>query len=314
MRLRPNKWLALLLVLGALAAPLAWYATSVWLDDKPYYRWRSSRWWARAVFDYLPHYGAGPAPARCRSSLDSIPDWALPGWARAADTVGRPAVLSAAPGTVPVLLELAREDDATVRIHACLALGGVRGSTEAIAGLLRAVDDPCPLVRETALEQLAGNGPALTEKLPALLRLAQEDELGRNAALAALADVGPRSPEVVSTLQTVLRRGSELHPEALSELQRSARAQAARQLGRVAARAERDARCRIEGDLADAVAGRDPWVRDAAAEALQGLGELGESATQALQELRKHPDEVVRKAATEALGKLRSPATEVGRE
>ena len=175
-----------------------------------------------------------------------------------------------------------------------------------------------PRVAEAAENEVRQLGAAALTEIRVALGDPSATPERRKAALRACALLGPTAAPVISEVTAYLKSPdyateaalalSLIGPEAFTPLadaltspEPEVRKEAARSLGKLAARGT------MEGDhvippLLDALADRDPGVRTIAATYLGIIHEHGEDVVPALAEMLKDPDPEVRTAAARALG------------
>ena len=176
--------------------------------------------------------------------------------------------------------------DLKVRADAGEAL--VRRGAKAVPALIASLGDPEPENRRSAAAILARIGPAATEAIPALLRLAieEEDEGAQEAAGQALGIVARDQPGPVQEILALL--------ESPSDPSRLAAIRAAAVLGDP----------RAVSPLIASLKHANPKVREEAAEALGDLGTVAAQGLPALIEALTDPEPEVRSEARDAIAKM----------
>ena len=174
--------------------------------------------------------------------------------------------------TVPLLVELLKDNDAGVRQSAAWALGQVgceaKTTVPLLTGLLKDRH-----VRLAAAHVLGSMGPEARTAIPALTELLNEkNEAVQEVAARTLGYIGPEARTAVPALCEVLKGKSE-----------SARRAAAKTLGEIGQRADL-----VVPALSNVL--QDKQVRDAALDALGGFGPEAKTAVPALIELLKEND------------------------
>jgi HEAT repeat protein len=155
-RWRRRFWLGI--GLGLLLLLLARPATTIvaaLLRGEPFYLCRPSSFWAEVVRGWSGQQVA-PLPRW-------LPPWAVRIVAYTGYGTSKPAVLHGGPSCVPVLIELAREDDAAVRLQAIAGLGDWacgRNPVVVIPVLREALTDRHPDIALLAATCMAGGGIA----------------------------------------------------------------------------------------------------------------------------------------------------------
>lgn len=161
-------------------------------------------------------------------------------------------------GSVAMVIERLRDDDAVVRRAAADALGDFGGAAEpAIPALTEALRDPDPDTRWRAASALGDIGPSSAPAVPVLVETLRDEHAGvRRAAAGALGDIGPAAAQAVPALVELL--------EDQEDVVRESAASALGEIGSAAAAAESTLR---------SLARRDPVarVRDAAVQALSKI-------------------------------------------
>ena len=204
-----------------------------------------------------------------------------------------------------VLIQSLRSPDANVRKAAATALATVDPAaadvTPALCGVLKDAD---PFVRLAAARSLrVRQAPGAEQAVDPLIELLSHEKAAvrRDAALA-LGDLGAPAKRSLPALKSLQRDASEA----------AVRGPAAWAVARIiAAEANRDAAAVMVLALKDS----DPAVRLDAARHLGMMGPDARAACEALAEARHDDDELVRRAAIEALVKINVKGTiEVGRD
>lgn len=214
------------------------------------------------------------------------------------------------------------EKEASTRVNPPEALGGLSSSpsggnskeiAQAVRALAKALEDPDPGVRESAVYALRSMGESAKEAIPALGGAVRDRDgyvraiagrtlarFGQAAAPTLVSLLADRRPEVRLVAAEALRTMGQEAKEAVDALGRSLRdpSPAVRETAAHALRELGPAALPALQALRDAAADRDGYVRSAAARALV---RIGLPALPALAELLRHPDERVRRLAAEAM-------------
>ncbi len=194
-----------------------------------------------------------------------------------------------------VYLELISDPDLAIRCAAAagLSLDGPQAGAEAVEALIRAIDDPEPHVRRTAISALISVGPT-REAVPALVRALRDRPANlRDYASLALEAAGPEAEDAVPALLDVLR----------GDKNGCTRMYAARALGAIGPAAA-PAVPALKAALSDEYMSLPP----AAAEALGNIGPPARSAMPDLLKALRHGWYENRQAAARTLCKLAPPA------
>ncbi|MCP4652057.1 MAG: hypothetical protein GY858_01555 [Candidatus Omnitrophica bacterium] len=166
--------------------------------------------------------------------------------------------------------------------------------------LIKGLKDPDPEVRKDSARVLGKIGPAAKPAVSALIDVLKDpDSKVRVNSARALAAIGPAAKEAISALTKALKDGNKY-----------VRWNSAWALGQIGPAAEP-----AVSSLIEALKDKDWVVR---ANSATALGEIGPAAEPALVRLRKlaknDPDEEVRTAVQEAIGKIEKGSESVGTE
>lgn len=96
--------------------------------------------------------------------------------------------------TVPVLIEMTHDQDATIREHSAEAIGDIGPvvGDDAIEALIKSMSDPATKVRRDAVRSLGYIGPKAKEAVPTIKKLTEDpEEIVRQAAANALKAIVP---------------------------------------------------------------------------------------------------------------------------
>ena len=144
---------------------------------------------ARALSQYKAE--AAPALPELVALLQDTSQDVEARW-NAARTIGK--IGPEANSAVPVLIEMTRDKEPTIREHSAEAIGDI-GSVvgqEAIKALVATLSDPVPRVRRDAVRSLGYIGPKARETLPAIQKLSEDpEEIVRQAAKNAIQAIAP---------------------------------------------------------------------------------------------------------------------------
>jgi HEAT repeat protein len=181
-----------------------------------------------------------------------------------------------------------RLSDRDLRVRGDASEALVRRGAKAVPALVARLDDPDPGNRRSAASTLARIGPAAVEAIPALLRLAMEDddEGVLETAGQAVGVVARDHPGTVSDILVML--------ESPADSSRLAATRAAACLDDP----------RAVPPLMASLKHANPKVREEAAESLGSLGKLATPALPALIEVLDDPEDEVRSEAREAIAKI----------
>jgi len=186
----------------------------------------------------------------------------------------------------------------------------------AIPGLLKAMEDPVPEVRQRALEALADLGPHPDDRLPVFLEALEQREM-RDGAAYALETMGPRAAPAVPSLIGALdgTRDSEAQAlvgtlgaigeqavPALAEALRSGSLSVRKGALNALSEMEPGAPAGALPALIEALDDDDPAVRARAAGVLSSAGPGAQEAAGALLRCLEDPEWLVRWTAAGALG------------
>lgn len=195
----------------------------------------------------------------------------------------------AAAPAVPVLVELLSHSITSVRRNAAVALGDMNavGGDEAIAGLVKTLEDPIEPVREAAVTALGQFGPRAKAAIAPLQDLLKRKRLATpTATLLAIYRITGESEEAVPLL--------------LAEIDRPDAPWAA---AAALAQIKPTTPAIVEG-LAARLKSPDGEARYSCAQALGEIGPDARAAEPALQALLEDEDETVREAAKKALEQI----------
>lgn len=261
---RRGKWIAVglvLLVAGGVAFVLLDPDARLrgWVAGEPFYRGRAATAW--------------------RHDLRQ-PD-------EAAAVAARDALAAGKAEAVPVcvwLLEHATEPEVRWRAADALRLIGKPDAAAAGPVLVKALDDPDPLVRGAVVQAIGALAPGVPEAVPALVRLFPDVQ-----AIGAVANFGLAGAEAIPRLVELLR-----HPDS------KVRWNAARTLGKIGELTPPEVQELV------AVMGADPdaLVREHCAESLGQIGPKAVVAVPALVKALSDPEPKVRRDAVRSLGQL----------
>jgi HEAT repeat protein len=283
MRKRRIFWVSLgLLALLAAAGPPAYYLRAK-LAGEHFYRGRSTSYWAQSV----KRWNQDPVGWSA-----SWVDRGLDCWSYGDVDRRIPAVLSGAPATFPVLVDLTQSQEPGIREEAIELLGvmsqdcseEVHSRTRKL--FLEAMTDETASVRYRAVGALENAGFSDDEVVAALCAaLKDPEERCAMAALPTLRRTGAK-PEVIVTaiVQAVRQQGPDFLDSAVVEM------------GRIPDAVPK---------LTEALAVSHPQVRRFAARALGKMGSAAKGAIPALRKASHDQDDRVRQAATESLELIR---------
>jgi HEAT repeat protein len=201
---------------------------------------------------------------------------------------------SAAADAVPVLLEVLKEGDASVRVDAIqiLGFGGRAAASKVVPVLMAALEDPDEMARGCATRALGMIGPTAQKAVPALLGVLQSARPGhRRDAAEALGRIGPAAKEAVLPLTA-----------ALKDQDREVRIEAAHALALIV-----PDRARTLVSVSDLVAGLREQSTHVKYRALQALATLGPAARAALPDvlaILPNQDAALRSGGCYALGAM----------
>jgi HEAT repeat protein len=197
---------------------------------------------------------------------------------------------------IEILLDLLKNDAASVRSRAASALGKLNRSAEVLSGLLNLLKDDDSDVRSCAASALGELKNTSAEVLSGLLNLLKDDDSDvRSCAASALGELKNMSPEVLSGLLNLLKGDAS-----------SFRSSAA------------DALCKLGNGSTEVLSGLLNLLKDdnsdVRSRAASALGKLGNGSTEVLSgllNLLKDDNSDVRSRAASALGQLGNGSTEV---
>lgn len=261
---RRGKWIAVglvLLIVGGVAFVLLDPDARVRgrIAGEPFYRGRAATAWRRDLRQ---------------------PD-------EAAAVAARDALVAGKGEAVPVcvwLLEHAPEPEVRWRAADALRLIGKPDAAAAGPVLVKALDDPDPLVRGAVVQAIGVLAPGVPEAVPALVRLFPDVQ-----AIGAVANFGLAGAEAIPRLVELLR-----HPDS------KVRWNAARALGKIGELTPPEVQELV------AVMGADPdaLVREHCAESLGQIGPKAAVAVPALVKALADPEPKVRRDAVRSLGQF----------
>lgn len=190
---------------------------------------------------------------------------------------------------VPELVGLLSHRITSVRRNSAEALGELTmvAGDDAIAALIKRLEDPIEPVREASVTALGKFGPRAKSAVPALEDLVKRQRLATpTAALLALWRITGESMDII--------------PKLLAEIDKpDAPWSAAEALAQI-----KPASGQIVDGLASRLASTDPEARLACAKALGQIGAPARSAEAELKKLLEDEDETIRAAAQEALDRI----------
>jgi HEAT repeat protein len=196
--------------------------------------------------------------------------------------------------SVPNLIQLLGHRAGVVRREACMTLAMIGPkAAPAVDKLVATLNDADPGVRHAAMAALARIGAASAGALPAMMPLLTAADLReRYSAIFVIGKIGPSAKPAIPLLEKNLQ-------------EQDAFLQTASAWALVQIDPKSDGRvAQCLGPLMQGLAVPDPRVR---VEVIQTLGQLGPAAKPAkpaLEQIAKDPDEIMRKAAVDALFKI----------
>lgn len=240
--------------------------------------------------------------ARALLALPPAPELAVPIWEKAFKNMDEKtarnaldALASLGPIAVPRLIEALRFPSLREEVASVLGRIGPPAAAAAPA-LTQLITDKDPHVVHAAVLALANIGPAAKDAVPALIKgLEQQGDANSDAAdfVFALGSIGPDAAKAAPRLLPLLD-GSDRNLALIS----------AWSLSRMEPTAPNTA-AKTVPVLISGLSATTPAARQAAAEALGGLGPLAKSALPALAKASADDNQAVRDAATKALAAIR---------
>jgi hypothetical protein len=193
----------------SLCHPGVYWPVTGWLKGEPFYQNRPTRYWKQAVQDYVHlEFGVRLRPLTLGEKVLSTLGVRLPsGW-------DRPPVLDGDPAALPVLIDLLKDENPSIRVAALIAFQRIAltrsdaRATGLIPILVNLLNDsnvgnanespflwrgPGPIqVREVAIRVLGTMGPETKEAVPAIMVILKgEDQDIRGQAAIALRQIDP---------------------------------------------------------------------------------------------------------------------------
>jgi HEAT repeat protein len=196
MRRRTVMILVGVLAVGGLGASLV--AVFRPFEEGPRYKGLPASYWRMSLLDWRKSQGGSPSPLTRLQTLLGL-----------CSNGGQPAILRGDPATLPMLLQLIRDEDSSVSGEALYALKNLRATKALWRAIVEKLNDKDTRIHSIAEGLLFSFGNrADSNVLPVLSELLQHDESNiRTESLNIVIHLGPDAAPVVPELARMLHGG-----------------------------------------------------------------------------------------------------------